>query len=98
MALSQAIYGRRGELLLRSDAPLSQRQVAHLRNLGGATVYLSDGPAEVLSLADVVGSRVRERATHELGRIHAQVAAALSPMRALSPDELGGAREGDGPG
>src|SRR5436190_9107 len=80
MALSQAIHGPRGDLLLRANVQLSERHIAHLRNLGCATVYVADGTAQ-LSLADVVAAGVRQRATVELGTIYGAVEAALAELR-----------------
>jgi hypothetical protein len=88
MALSQAIFSPRGELLLRANVPLSERHVTHLRNLGCATVYVAEAGASDYSLGDVLAGKVRERAAVELGRIHEAVGGALAPARSAPLERL----------
>src|SRR4051794_11345646 len=88
MTISQAIFSPRGELLLGANVSLTDRHVAHLRNLGSATLYLADPGASNVSLGDVVASNVRERATADLGEIFAALEAALAPARGQPVDRL----------
>src|SRR5207253_10223712 len=64
------------------------RHVAHLRNLDCATVYVADVGSGDLSLGDVLASKVRERATLDLGQIYHLVGAALAPARGQSVEQL----------
>ena len=59
MALARSVHSERGELLLASDVPLTERYVNLLRDRGFSTVFIHDPDTDDVEIEEILAERVQ---------------------------------------